>query len=193
MKLFGVHRLIQVSAILCLTAFATPSVQADQSNAMDAIESFDKAMLSVFRRGQDALTSQTRPVMVIARDVTILSENGQVSFPRGAPNYLIFKSTSHVLLGIIGAVTPWPEEDDADARWKKDFAAIAQEIDTLLPSLERLDVFVERKAGDAKGKRRSLGGSRQSQIEALFVALGKSENVGNPHGQGQFLAVFREG
>nr|WP_321253388.1 hypothetical protein [uncultured Ruegeria sp.] len=140
MKLFGVYRLIQVSAILCLTVFATPSVQADQSKAMDAIESFDKAMLSVFRRGQDALTSQTRPVMVIARDVTILSENGQVSFPRGAPNYLIFKSTSHVLLGIIGAVTPWPEEDDADARWKKDFAAIAQEIDTLLPSLEGLDL-----------------------------------------------------
>ncbi|WP_170544563.1 hypothetical protein [Ruegeria arenilitoris] len=140
MKLFLVHRLMQASAILCLTLFLTPSSQADQGKALDAIDSFDKAMLSIFHRGQDELTAQTRPVMVIARDVTILSEDGQVSFPRDAPNYLIFKSTSHVLLGIIGAVTPWPKENDDDARWKKDFEAITQEIDTLLPWIEKLDL-----------------------------------------------------
>lgn len=140
MKLFLVHRLMQVSAFLFITVFATPSVHADQSEAMGAIDSFDKAMLSIFRRGQDALTSQTRPVMVIARDVTILSENGQMSFPRGAPDYLIFKSTSHVLLGIIGAVTPWPEGNAKGARWKEDFAAISQEIDKLLASIDGLNL-----------------------------------------------------
>ncbi len=144
MKLFLVHRLMQVSAIFCLTMVLTPRLQADQGDAMDAIGSFDKAMLSIFHRGQDALTLQTRPVMVIARDVTVLSEDGQVSFPRDAPNYLIFKSTSHVLLGIIGAVTPWPQEDADGARWKKDFASIAQEIDTLLPWLEKLDLPKEQ-------------------------------------------------
>ncbi|WP_131726279.1 hypothetical protein [Ruegeria denitrificans] len=143
MKIFLVHRLMLVSVVLCLAIFTAPDVRADQGEAMDAIESFDKAMLTIFRRGQDALTSQTRPVMVIAKDVTVLSEKGQVSFPRGAPDYLIFKSTSHVLLGIIGAVTPWPEENAGDARWKEDFAAISQEIDTLLAAIDGLDLSKE--------------------------------------------------
>ncbi len=135
-----VHRLMQATAFFFSSLFLAPSVQADQGNAMDAIDSFDKAMLSIFHRGQKALTARSRPVMVIARDVTVLSENGQVSFPRDAPNYLIFKSTSHVLLGIIGAVTPWPEEDADGASWKKDFAAITQEINTLMPWIEQLDL-----------------------------------------------------
>lgn len=141
MKLFSVERLKHLTVILCLGLFAVPpGVWADQSKAMDAVGAFDKAMLSIFRRGQDALTAETRPVMVIARDVTIMSDNGEVSFPRGAPNYLIFKSTSHVLLGIIGAVTPWPNEGSENPRWKQDFATIAQEIDTLLAAINDLDL-----------------------------------------------------
>ncbi len=141
MKLGSTHRLLQITVVLCLGLAASPSyVRADPGKAMDAIETFDKAMLSIFRRGQDALTAQTRPVMVIARDVTVLSDSGQVSFPRDAPNYLIFKSTSHVLLGIIGAVTPWPEKDADAARWKQEFTTITQDIDTLLAAIDGLDL-----------------------------------------------------
>ncbi len=144
MKLSSVHRLIPLSAVLCLGVLAAPSgAQADQSKAMDAIGAFDKAMLAIFHRGQDALTAETRPVMVIARDVTVMSDKGQISFARGAPNYLIFKSTSHVLLGIIGAVTPWPEMSSENPRWKQEFSAITQEIDTLLAVIDGLDLSKE--------------------------------------------------
>ncbi len=146
MRRFLAHRIIQLSAILCFNMCAMQSVLADQGKALDAVDRFDKAMLSIFHRGQDALTAQTRPVMVIARDVTILTGDDQISFPRGAPDYLIFKSTSHVLLGIIGAVTPWPEEGADDVRWKTDFAAIVQEIDALQPWIDNLDLPKEERA-----------------------------------------------
>ncbi|WP_170421489.1 hypothetical protein [Ruegeria arenilitoris] len=141
MKPFLVDRLIQLFVLTCLGVFLAPAgVQADQSKAMDAIGTFDKAMLSIFHRGQDALTAESRPVMVIAKDVTVMTDTGEKSFPRDAPNYLIFKSTSHVLLGIIGAVTPWPDEDAESPRWQQDFASISQEIDTLLAAIGGLDL-----------------------------------------------------
>ncbi|KIC42485.1 hypothetical protein RA27_03730 [Ruegeria sp. ANG-R] len=124
-----------------MTIFLSPcDAQADQNDALSAITEFDKAMLSIFRQGQDALTAQTRPVMVIARDVTVMTKTGDASYPRDAPSYLIFKSTSHVLLGIIGAVTPWPEDAAENARWKEDFEAISTAIDTLLASVDHLNL-----------------------------------------------------
>lgn len=141
MSLSNSKRLLCAFAFIFMTTSLSPvNVLADENEALDAIDTFDKAMLSIFRRGQDALTAQTRPVMVIARDVTVMTEDGERSYPRDAPDYLIFKSTSHVLLGIIGAVTPWPETEAENERWKQEFGTIAQAIDTLLTSIGNLNL-----------------------------------------------------
>ncbi|WP_170475486.1 hypothetical protein [Ruegeria arenilitoris] len=133
---------LTIFAMFC-AAFVnlTPYAKADQSDAINAIEDFDHAMLSIFRRGQDALTATTRPVMIIARDVTVLSDDGgQATYSRDAPHYLVFKSTSHILLGIIGAVTPWPQGDAASELWKNEFSTISEEIEKLLPLIDGLKI-----------------------------------------------------
>lgn len=131
-----IRRGVDLAAAIGLSLFiCTTPGSADQSDAEAAIDAFDKAMLSIFHRGQDQLTEATRPVMVIARDVTVISKDTEVSYSRNAPLYQNLKSTSHVLLGIIGAVTPWPEDAADKDRWKKEFAQISTQIDTLLPAL----------------------------------------------------------
>ncbi|MEX0306887.1 MAG: hypothetical protein AB3N12_05805 [Ruegeria sp.] len=145
-------RLFRASVVVSVTTFLSPiSVLAERNDALNAIDTFDKAMLSIFKRGQEALTAETRPVMVIARDVTVMTEDGEVSYPRNDSDYLIFKSTSHVLLGIIGAVTPWPKDDAGHARWKEDFENIAEAIDALLASIGQLDL-----SKDAIAKQRQM-------------------------------------
>ncbi|WP_170381399.1 hypothetical protein [Ruegeria atlantica] len=162
-----------VLAASVIMLFSPTIVSADQSEAMKAIDTFDKTMLSIFRRGQDVLTAQTRPVMVIARDVTVMTKDGEVTFPRDAPNYLIFKSTSHVLLGIIGAVTPWPDEDTENARWKEDFENIAKAIDTLLNSVGHLDLPEDTKSR----QRQMLETARAFTLDAVNRGTLTSEEV----------------
>ncbi|WP_424830793.1 hypothetical protein [Ruegeria sp.] len=128
---------ISLVAVLAMFVGADHAA-AEQKDAGDVIKDFDHAMLSIFHKGQDALTAETRPVMVIARDVTVVSKDGEATYSRNAPQYQLFKSTSHVLLGIIGAVTPWPEGTAEDARWRKDFSTIEAEIDKFLAAIDEL-------------------------------------------------------
>ncbi len=113
-----------------------PDIAADEANNSDPARVFDKAMMSIFFRGQDTLTATTRPIMLIARDVTVITEAGERTYPRKGPLYDKLKSVSHVLLGIIGAVTPWPEGEAGEARWKADFTKIRAEIDTFLEAID---------------------------------------------------------
>ncbi len=139
------------------------SAFADQKAADDPVHAFDHAMLSIFHRGQDALTKETRPVMIIARDVTVMTKDGESSYPRDAPAYQHLKSTSHVVLGLIGAVTPWPDEDTDDARWKAEFASIIKEIDTFLAAFDELNIAED----DAASQRHMLEMARDFAHAAL--------------------------
>lgn len=109
---------------------------ADPSAIDKAVETFNTAMLSIFHRGQDTLSAQTLPIMVIARNVTVITADGQKTYPRDAPQYQNLKSASHVVLGIIGAVTPWPEGDAGKTRWQRDFTTMSTQIDTFLAAID---------------------------------------------------------
>ena len=111
--------------------------------AQDALRNFDRAMLSILRRGQAELTARTRPVMLIARDVTVVTKDGEKSYPRDGRGYDELKTISHVLLGIIGAVTPWPTDAAGKARMKTEFTVIKTEIATFLSSIDDLDLPAE--------------------------------------------------
>ncbi len=141
----------------------TASAIADQSATDDPVHAFDHAMLSIFHRGQDALTAETRPVMIIARDVTVMTEDGEASYPRDAPTYQHLKSTSHVVLGLIGAVTPWPDENTDDERWKAEFSIIINEIDVFLATLGGLGMT----EGDLASQRKMLETARAFAQGAL--------------------------
>ncbi len=125
---------------------ASSPTAADQGSAEKAVSSFNDAMLSMYHRGQADLTQATRPVMIIARDVTVVSENGNATYPRDAPGYNELKSTSHVVIGIIGAVTPWPQGESGKERWKRDFATISSESKTLLAAIDDLGLSKETSA-----------------------------------------------
>lgn len=132
----------------CLAAIllfsAVPNAHsADGDKTEDALHNFDRAMLSILRRSQAELTARTRPVMLIARDVTVVSEGGEKSYPRDGRGYNELKTVSHVLLGIIGAVTPWPQDDAGTARMKTEFAVIRTEISTFLSAIDDLDLPAE--------------------------------------------------
>ncbi|TMV04949.1 hypothetical protein FGK63_17895 [Ruegeria sediminis] len=155
---------------------------ADQSDAENAVDTFDKAMLSIFRRSQDQLTAETRPIMVIARDVTVISDEGEATYPRNAPRYQQLKSTSHVLLGIIGAVTPWPEGEAGKQRWRRDFSSIATEIDALLAAIDGLGLSEEALASQRKmlGTARSFTENALNQDELTREAVSKVINDMRP-------------
>ncbi len=131
-----IRRLVNTATSLSVAiVLSSTNASADQSDAEKALETFNSAMLSIFHRGQDELTADTRPIMVIARDVTVISKDGEASYPRNAPRYQHLKSVTHVLLGIIGAVTPWPEGTADEERWKREFSSISTEIDTVLAAI----------------------------------------------------------
>ena len=46
-------------------------------------------------------------------------------------------------MGIIGAVTPWPDDEAENERWKHEFSSIATEIDTLLAAIDDLGLSKE--------------------------------------------------
>lgn len=136
---------------LSISVAMLPTVAAtDQAGPDEAVDSFNKAMLSIFHRGQDRLTAKTRPVMVIARDVTVIAEDGNATYPRDAPQYANLKSTSHVILAIIGAVTPWPEDDEAKARSMTDLKSVSDEIDTFLSVIDSVDMPADLLADQRK-------------------------------------------
>ncbi len=135
------QRGVNIAAVLSIALFlSSANASADQSDAEKAVETFNGAMLSIFHRGQDALSADTRPIMVIARDVTVISKDGEATYPRNAPQYQHLKSTTHVLLGIIGAVTPWPDDEAGEERWKHEFSSISAEIDALLAAIDGLEI-----------------------------------------------------
>ena len=135
----------KLRAVFAVSALSTalliaeaPQVIADEGKAEEAMQNFNHAMLSILRRSQDEVTANTRPVMLIARDVTVVSEGGEKTYPRVGPRYDQLKSVSHVLLGIIGAVTPWPESETEKARLIEDFTTIKAEIKSFLAAIDGL-------------------------------------------------------
>ncbi|WP_420584215.1 hypothetical protein [Ruegeria sp.] len=156
-----IGRSAAVTAFFSAAAMFSISAFADQKPSDDPVHAFDHAMLSIFHRGQDALTAQTRPVMIIARDVTVMTRNGEATYPRDAPAYQHLKSTSHVILGIIGAVTPWPDADDE--RWKEEFSSIVKEIDTFLAVIDGLAIAED----DVASQRKMLEIARSFAQDAL--------------------------
>ncbi|MEM8702145.1 MAG: hypothetical protein AAGF82_10000 [Pseudomonadota bacterium] len=123
--------------------FAADGEPEGAETAETALRNFDRAMLSILRRSQADLTARTRPVMLIARDVTVVTKDGENTYPRDGRGYNELKTVSHVLLGIIGAVTPWPRDDAGKARMKTEFAVIQTEIGRFLTTIDDLDLPAE--------------------------------------------------
>lgn len=122
------------------------ALSADGGKAQEALRNFDRAMLSILRRSQTELTARTRPVMLIARDVTVVSEAGERTYRRDGRGYDELKTVSHVLLGIIGAVTPWPQDDAGNARMKTELGVVKAEIAAFLPAIDGLDLPEDTRA-----------------------------------------------
>ncbi|WP_170560122.1 hypothetical protein [Ruegeria atlantica] len=137
---------VLIAATSMVLAGTTLDAQEADPNALKASDTFDKAMLDIYYRGREALTDETRPIMIIARDVTVVTEHGQKVYPRVGPAYDQFKSVAHVLLGIIGSVTPWPEGDAGKIRWMSDFSKIQTEIESFLTAIDGIGLSPEELA-----------------------------------------------
>jgi hypothetical protein len=91
-----------VIAILSVVMLSTsPQAANEEASAEKAAESFDHAMLAIFHRSQKELTANARPIMIISRDVTVVSKDGEVSYPRNAPHYDAPKSEIGMFLAAI--------------------------------------------------------------------------------------------
>lgn len=152
-------------AAAVLAGTGTDVAAADGEKAEEALRNFDRAMLSILRRGQAELTARTRPVMLIARDVTVVTKDGETTYPRDGKGYDELKTVSHVLLGIIGAVTPWPQDDAGKARMKTEFAVIRTEIGAFLSAIDGLDLPV-----DTIAKQREMLGMAEMFIDEWLSA-----------------------
>ncbi len=183
MQTFWMRRSCNFAAVLGLVLLFSPAtLAADQSDADKAVDTFNHAMLSIFHRGQGALSEDTRPIMVIARDVIVISKDGKATYPRSAPRYQQLKSTTHVLLGIIGAVTPWPDDDAGNDRWKREFSTISAEIDALLAAIDGLGLSQDSLASQKEmlEKARAFTEQALAQGELTREAVSKIINDTRP-------------
>ena len=114
--------------------------------ARSATDAFDHAMRAIYHRGQRDLTDGTRPLLIHGGGLTLVTTEGSKHYDYTPRLYNQLKSISHIVLGVIGAVTPWPSGPDGEARWRGEFADIKVAIGTLDGSLAELGLTADQLA-----------------------------------------------
>ncbi len=131
-------------ALLVLVGLRIAAAQGP-SDAQDEVQRFNTAMQDVYHRGQNRLLATTRPLVVIDSDnVTLIETDRTAIFPYIPTVYTDLKAVSHLLIAVIGAVTPWPDSAQERSRMLQDFRAIGASIDRLEARLTDLDLSPEQ-------------------------------------------------
>jgi hypothetical protein len=141
MQPFGyIKRAALIVAVLAMLPVAATAHAAGVPSdaAPSATNDFDKAMLTIYLRGQRDLTDGTRPLLIAGGGLTLVTAEETKTYHYTPQLYDDLKSISHIVLGVIGAVTPWPTGHDGEARWRREFGDIKAAIEALVPSLSAL-------------------------------------------------------
>lgn len=141
MRPFGyMKRAALIVAILAMLPVAATVRAADgpADTAPSATDEFDEAMRAIYHRGQRDLADGTRPLLIAGGGITLVTAETTKTYHYTPQLYDDLKSISHIVLGVIGAVTPWPTGPDGEARWRREFGDIKAAIGALDPSLAEL-------------------------------------------------------
>jgi hypothetical protein len=136
-----------IVAILAMPFAATVLAAGRPGDAAPSpTDAFDEAMRAIYHRGQRDLTDGTRPLLIVGRDLTLVTAETTESYPFTPPIYHQLKSISHTVLGLIGAVTPWPSGPGGEERWHQELGAIKAAIEALDASLAELGLTADQRA-----------------------------------------------
>ena len=133
--------LIGTGLLLAVIPQLAQAESEETGSPHDAASAFDQVMLDLYQAGQDRLLAETRPLLVVDdNNLTLITDNGR-KVVRYIPDlYEDLKSLSHVILGVLGAVTPWPKDDAAMDRLIKDFEAIKTAMETVEPRISQMNL-----------------------------------------------------
>jgi hypothetical protein len=143
-----IKRAVLISAVLALLPLAATVRAADGPGdaARSPTDAFDEAMRAIYHRGQRDLTDGTRPLLIVGGDLSLVTAETTKSYPFTPQIYDELKSISHIVLGVIGAVTPWPSGPDGEVRWRQEFGDIKAAIEALDASLPELGLTADQRA-----------------------------------------------
>jgi hypothetical protein len=149
MRSFGCMKqavlIVAISAMLPLAA-TVRAADGPSDAARSATDEFDQAMRAIYHRGQRDLSDGTRPLLIVGGDLTLVTAETTKSYEFTPRLYHELKSVSHIVLGVIGAVTPWPSGPDGEARWRRELGDIRAAIGALEPSLAELGLTADQLA-----------------------------------------------
>lgn len=138
MKRIGLVGLVALVAVTLLGVDLVAPTRADDA-AVAELETFNKTMRGLYADGRTRLLAEARPLIVVGFDeLTLMRDSGSESAPYTPVLYHRLKSVSHVVLGMIGAVTPWPRPGDNESRWREGFATIDEHAAALAGRLDGL-------------------------------------------------------
>lgn len=150
MKTAARRRLAGLALIVLSVAVPAAAARADDTAGAE-LGRFNQAMRDIYADSRARLLAETRPIIVVGFDeLTLMRDSGSESAPYTPALYHKLKSVSHVVLGMIGAVTPWPRPGDNATRWRDSFATIRERSAALAARLEGLDLDAETTARQAR-------------------------------------------
>ena len=110
-----------------------------RAQALAAIDTFNQHMRQVYADTRSEMLAATTPVIIVGFDtVTLLHDGDRDEQPYTPAVYHQLKATSHMVLGMVGAVLP-AVDGPADTAWLSRLAEIRDQVDTLQPHIDALD------------------------------------------------------
>jgi hypothetical protein len=129
-------------------AAATARAQATDAASPAAVAElgrFNAAMRGIYADSRAMLLADTRPIIVVgSEDITLIRDGSDVTEPYTPAVYHHLKTVAHVVLGMVGAVSPWPRDGENAPRWVEGFAIIDTRSAALLERIGELGLDAER-------------------------------------------------
>jgi hypothetical protein len=166
-----------LGAMLAMTVASTATARSPSGDpaspaAIAEMAAFNKAMRGLYADSRDRLLAESRPIILVGfDDVTLITNDGERSAPYTPPVYHHVKTVSHVVLGVVGAVSPWPTSERAIATWRGGLETVDARTAALLALVDDIGLSAESTAR----QRRILEASRR--YVAAELARGKPDRA----------------
>lgn len=139
--------LLGLALLLPSVAGAAEAEPYGSGPAAVEVDAFNSTMRRIYGEARGQLGAAARPVIVVGGEVTLLTaDGGRDSRSYTPPAYHRLKAVDHVVLGLVGAVTPALQGLEQGAGWRQDLEAIAAAIASLEPRLDGLGLTAEQEA-----------------------------------------------
>jgi hypothetical protein len=127
-------------ATLLVSALALAHGAAAADPAIDStLIELNNVSREAYTAGRQALLSRTRPVIIVEFDDLLLLRDGkETRTPFTPPIYHALKSTSHLPLGIYGALAPAASGAGASPDWRGLLQAVREKAAAVVPRLEQM-------------------------------------------------------